>query len=597
MNTKTHSNSISALALFATAVAALVFSMNVSRAHAATIFDITFPIAELGSCTDKDACKAYCTLEANQDACEQFAADHGITTAPKSVGEDRAKAVQGDGGPGKCAVGAKDPQASCKAYCDSTDHIDECVSYGKEHGLLVGQQLIEAEKVRAALKGGAKLPEGCTNQSSCKAICENPSTISQAKSCFAFGKAAGLLPDDFDESRAEKVFQAIQDGTAPFKSPKEFQRCERPEDEATLKKCVDFAVRNGMMTEEQATIVQKTGGKGPGGCFGERECHAYCEEHQEECFQFSKENGLIKPEQEEQMRRGAEEFKQNLDRVPEAVRTCLASSIGQEALDAIASGSTVPNRALGEKMRACFEQNRPMGDDQQGRGPEGAFDPNQGEQGRFMGPPEGTNASSSGRTFENRGTYQPMAPNRPQQMPSGIPPQVKECLVQKYGEAVLQKLSQGPAQGEFAEAVRTCFKDLFGENAAPNKDSTQGQSFESQPGFVRPTNQYPQPPMPQRPGEFQNTQSFEGTQNIPPMMQKPPFPEGQMPPEGFTGSVPPAGTMYVPPQGFEGSVPPPTTDTGDSVPPPPAPTSPTSLLDALSHPISFLANVLSALTR
>ncbi len=412
MNTKTRSNSILGFVLIVTAL--VFFSVVASRVQAASIFDITYPIAELGGCEDRLACKAYCEDEDNRSACEEFASNYGISSAPKIDKSEKMKQVKEDGGPGQCAAGAEDPQASCKAYCDSIEHIDECVAYGKSHGLLTGEQLVEAEKVSSALKRGAKLPEGCTNQSSCKETCENPSTIEQAKSCFAFGKEAGLLPDDFNEERAEKVFKAIQDGTAPFKSPKDFRKCENPESDEIMQKCMDFAVRSGMMDEKQAEIVKKTGGKGPGGCRGEKQCNAYCEKNQEECFQFSKDNGLINPEQEEQMKRGAEQFKQGIDNAPETVRTCLTSIIGQDKLDAVTSGTAMMDRSLGEKMRTCFEQNRPpegergqsmgpppegegrqfMGppqDERQKQGPmeNQPYSPQQGERGRFMGPPQG----------------------------------------------------------------------------------------------------------------------------------------------------------------------------------------------------------------
>lgn len=405
MNTKTRSNSILGFALIIAALA--LFSVVTSRVQASSIFDITYPIAELGGCEDRLACKAYCEDENNRSACEKFASNYGISSAPKNDKSEKMKQVKEDGGPGQCATGAEDPQASCKKYCDSTENIDECVAYGKSHGLLSGQQLVEAEKVSTALKRGVKLPEGCTSQSSCKETCENPPTIEQAKSCFAFGKEAGLLPDDFNEERAEKVFEAIQDGTSPFKSPKDFRKCENPENDEIMQKCMDFAVRSGMMDEKQAEIVKKTGGKGPGGCRGEKQCNAYCEENQEECFQFSKDNGLINPEQEEQMKRGAEQFKQGINNAPEAVRTCLTSIIGQDKLDAVTSGTAMMDRSLGEKMRTCFEQNRPVEDENRRfMGPprkdnqeqNGQFSPlPEGEQGQFMKPPRDDDQEQNGQ--------------------------------------------------------------------------------------------------------------------------------------------------------------------------------------------------------
>lgn len=539
---KIHSNSLLSLVLCGSFFVAVVF-FGTSHVRAATISDISFPIAELGSCADKNACKAYCSDTAHQSVCEQFAENHGLKT--KSSNSEQMRNAVKDGGPGNCAVGQDDPQKSCRAYCDSTERMSECIAYGKSKGLLSGERLFEAEKVATALKNGAKLPEGCTNESSCKQVCENPSTIDQAKSCFAFGKAAGLLPHDFNESKAEKVFEAIKDGTAPFKSPKDFRQCEHPQDESILKKCVDFGVKSGMLSETQAAVIKKTGGKGPGGCVGEA-CRAYCEEHQKECFIFSKENGLITQEQESQMKQNTEQFKQNLGRAPEAVKSCLASAIGQEELDAIVSGATMPDRTLGEKMRICFDQGRPMIGGQNNHDPEDdqrnlpydtrdsvqgdevnkKLDPQQQNESRqFRGSSlEIMSASSSSvRPYENR----PMTggQNGPQGS-QNIPPEVKECLIKIYGSDTLQKLLQAPVQGELANKIRECHGNFFDEDSSLKKEQDQrNQSYETQSGDRQsPHDSYM---VPMKNNEQPRMNNFKEGEMMPPL------PPGQMPPQGM----------------------------------------------------------------
>ena len=60
-------------------VVAAVFSFGlVSFAAAASIFDITYPIAELGGCADQAACKAYCNDSAHITECVAFAEAHGL---------------------------------------------------------------------------------------------------------------------------------------------------------------------------------------------------------------------------------------------------------------------------------------------------------------------------------------------------------------------------------------------------------------------------------------------------------------------------------------------------------------------------------------
>ena len=135
------------------ALAALAFA---SRAHAETTPTLTFPIPELGGCASREACKAYCSDSVNQSACQAFAVSHNLKAATSTDDGVKLKAIKANGGPGNCAKGATDPKAACKAYCDSTEHMDECVSYGKDH------RLFTADRLGKALKAQMTLPHATT---------------------------------------------------------------------------------------------------------------------------------------------------------------------------------------------------------------------------------------------------------------------------------------------------------------------------------------------------------------------------------------------------------------------------------------------------
>lgn len=335
-----------------------MFAVLGSVAYAKSIFDIEFPIAELGSCKDKTACKAYCDVAEHQDACENFAAQYGIAGAQekKQEREARKESVMKDGGPGNCAANASDPASSCRTYCSARDHMSECVLYGKEHGLMKGRDLEEAEKVLKALESGVELPAGCTDEKSCKQTCEEPKNVEIARSCFAFAEKAGLLPEGVDRDRAEKVFKLIEEGKAPFKSPRDFKQCENPANDEIMQKCVAFATDNGLMSPEDAEIVKKTGGKGPGDCRGKEQCDVYCGEHPDECMQFAETHDLIKPEEKTRMQEGMLRLKENIANMPPEAKQCLVDIFGQDKLDQILAGSGFVGRDFGEKMRTCFEK-------------------------------------------------------------------------------------------------------------------------------------------------------------------------------------------------------------------------------------------------
>ena len=179
---------------------------------------ITFPVSELGSCADRVACKAYCADTTNRSACLAFARSHSLKVATSTDDGVKLKALKLNGGPGNCAKGATDPKAACKAYCDSTEHMDECVAYGRSHNLFAGERLEHAVKAQMAL------------------------------------------------SRST---------TTPF--------IKAPAD-----------------------------------------------------------------------------FKLYLSYAPEVVKKCVGSAVGQKALDSVVSGATIPDTTLGAKIKACFEQNRPI---------------------------------------------------------------------------------------------------------------------------------------------------------------------------------------------------------------------------------------------
>ena len=211
-----------------------------TTAYAKSIFDIEYPIAELGGCTDKTLCKAYCDDSLNQEACENFAASYGVGSVKEKQKEriSRKELAVKDGGPGNCAANTDDPEKSCRAYCDIPGHMNECVAYGKSRGLLKGRDLEEAEKVMKALESGVALPEGCTSGESCKQMCEEPKNVGIARACFTFAEKAGLLPPHVDRAQAEKIFKLIEEGKAPFKSPKDFKQCENPESDEIMEKCL-----------------------------------------------------------------------------------------------------------------------------------------------------------------------------------------------------------------------------------------------------------------------------------------------------------------------------------------------------------------------
>ncbi len=139
---------------------------------------VTFPIAELGNCSSREACKAYCEQGANKSACLAYAQKVGLMSKEKIAA---AKIVISKKGPGSC--NSKD---SCIAYCSDSSHREECLSFAQEHKLISEEKVSLIKKISAGEGPGA-----CTSAESCKAYCTDPSHRDE---CRSFAEENGLKP-------------------------------------------------------------------------------------------------------------------------------------------------------------------------------------------------------------------------------------------------------------------------------------------------------------------------------------------------------------------------------------------------------------------
>lgn len=586
-----NNNSIATVIL---ASAILISSVIVARvATAASVFDIEFPVAELDNCANKSECKAFCGEAENEIACQAFAAKYNLGDSKEEV-DDKFKIIEADGGPGSCAVNSENPRASCEQFCSQSVNMRECVAYAKKNNLMPKSELEEAEKVIKALDSGVKLPAACTDERSCKSVCEEPKDTATARSCFEFAEQAGLLPPGVDREKAEKMFKAIEEGRAPFKSPKEFKQCEDPPSDEVFEKCLNFALESGMIPQEEAEIVKKTGGKGPGGCRGKEQCETYCENNQDACFQFAEEHGLISEADRARMKEGTEQFRSSLEQAPPEVSACLKEIVGAEVLDQMSAGTKPPSRELGEKMKQCFEN---FFKNNQGPNGQGGFD-GEGKEGDFSSRGEGGGSP-------------------------GFPPEVKTCLENKLGAEGLESLQKTPGdpmKSENREVIENCFRETFGSQGGPGSRSEPRESQGFPSGEFRgERSEMMDGERARIEGEIRDrVYDEEYRRQYDERMRE--FQES-----GGGLSAPPTGsgaTYPVPPSGGEGSYlippmeganfPPPTDSTrefvlpptevapppADALPPPPSEPTPTSAAQSLvpsPKSISLLANAFSAL--
>ena len=477
---------------------------------------VQYPVKELGGCKDEAACKSYCDKPENAEACVNFAEKNNLMSK-EEIGLAKKFIEAGSKGPGGC-----NGKNACDAYCNDMTHIDECVAFAVENNLMPPEELEEAKKVQAAIKRGVK-PPPCGNKKQCDAYCEESEHMEE---CIAFGIEAGFIQGKELED-VQKMLAAVKRGIKPppcrgkeacdayCSSPDNMEVCmnfameagfmnenEKADsqkmlgalkkgikppncrgkeacdtycaEDAHVEECINFAIAAGFMDEKNAEMAKKTKGKGPGGCKGKDECEAFCNnpDNQETCFNFGKDNGLIPEADLKQMEEGKQKFQESLQQTPPAVLECLNSEVGTGVMEKFKSGAAMPPREIGDKMRTCFEKmgpsERPGGQQgesdrkfQPGPGaenPGGQMMPQQAGPGGCKGPEECKSYCESNpddcKNFsqpqENRERMIPPPGDETMRPPEGIMPPSGERMGPPPGERIMQPPGEGimPPSGE-----------------------------------------------------------------------------------------------------------------------------------------------------
>lgn len=221
-----------------------------------------------GGCKSKQECDSFCKNPDNVEQCMSFVVEEGKITQeeadimiqmaknkdfgkPKRPSIDEQKGLEvlktEGGGPGGCKSNEE-----CRAYCENTEHMRECMDFAVNHGLIPPE---EAERVQKMMTMGG--PGGCKNEQECDAFCgkeENRDT------CFNFAKESGMISQE-EIMMMEKQMQIIgkletQAGPGGCRSQEECSAfCNDPNN---LEQCVNFASQTGMMSQERTqTMMQQ----------------------------------------------------------------------------------------------------------------------------------------------------------------------------------------------------------------------------------------------------------------------------------------------------------------------------------------------------
>lgn len=270
-----------------------------------TALNLFYPIAELGNCASKQACKAYCAIPVNYQTCINFAQNRGIYKTPsrptptevEKPKEERLGSIKFP----IAELGSCSSAKDCKNYCDQPVNRQACFDFGRKQGLTGDQEA-------GSKLGGVQFPiaelGGCENFTVCEAYCDVPS---HRQVCFDFAKAHGFEPPPDKRGpggckspqECEKFCRANPGNSECMKGRDEYCRaepdkCEKgpggcTSDEECKKYCREnpnnqdcIKGRERYCQEHPDECKEQTG---PGGCGSEEECKKYCEDpaHKVEC--------------------------------------------------------------------------------------------------------------------------------------------------------------------------------------------------------------------------------------------------------------------------------------------------------------------------
>ncbi|MFA6524577.1 MAG: hypothetical protein WC264_03410 [Candidatus Paceibacterota bacterium] len=308
-----------------------------------------------GSCKGQTECEQYCENSTHLEECITFAQKNGLMSDKELKDSQKVlTAIKNGIKPPSCSGPKK-----CDAYCSNPKHMEECMTFSLAADMVPDNQKEQMQKTLDVIKKGIK-PPACqpnppsdqlgqseqTDQSSnglpaCDEYCGT-----HMEECMTFSLAADMVPDNQKE-QMQKMLSVLKQGikppacqpnppdqsgnaggpnegqgfnpgsgvndngpdlknnsSQPNQSGQGLQACDQYcADSTHVEECVKFSVAIGNMTEQQAQMSLKTGGKGPGGCMGKDACDTFCNnpDNQETCFNFAKDNGMISEEDLQRM--------------------------------------------------------------------------------------------------------------------------------------------------------------------------------------------------------------------------------------------------------------------------------------------------------
>ena len=331
-------------------LAALFFGYQ--QAQAKGVDDVKFPVEELGNCDSKENCKAYCDDPANIEKCLAFAEKNNLMKSEEiNQARNYAKLVKSKV---EFPGGAKNP-AKAREYCNDPSHMEECITFAEKHGFINKAEVQEAKKFISIIKSGGT-PGGCKTREECEKYCQDEGKFDE---CLEFGKKHGLIKAD--EVEKFKEFRE-KGGPGGCKTKEECSTfCNGPANQET---CLEFAEKQGFAKREDIKNVKESMGHMRARIAENPELKQCITSNVDEGVLEKMGSGEFMPNIEvaESMKGCFEKFqsqiqeqaRSKLDEAKPEVKECIQSAVGDGGVGMLREGQAV-DPAAADQVRACFE--------------------------------------------------------------------------------------------------------------------------------------------------------------------------------------------------------------------------------------------------
>ena len=237
-----------------------------------------------GDCKGENECRAYCNISSNEEECLAFAEQHDLIEKAKVA---VMKKVLKSGGPGDCK-GEKE----CRAYCADPEHRDECFAFAEDNDLLSEKEkeMIKMRKEVAERLKEIAGPGDCKDEKECRVYCNEPEHVEE---CLAFAAEHGMMKA---EEAREKIKEFVREGE---KSIARFSLEKAGEYAKEMKKNLleKFEELRELEHRFRGQATTTEGFIGPGGCVSPAECIQFCANpaNRSTCAKFNPSVGGMPP--------------------------------------------------------------------------------------------------------------------------------------------------------------------------------------------------------------------------------------------------------------------------------------------------------------